>query len=133
MSNHQYLESSKSGFSTVYVQSPALEPARHSGSPNKQLPTATWGVHPSLVTAPKLCTVCVHTHTFSSQCVNLFLQSSQSVCIYLCQPDFPEPWLEVTNFTLLFLSRPLSGPVRLTALHSRESLPVNYYQRTMAI
>lgn len=108
MSNRQHLESSKSGFREVYVQSLALEPARHTAA--HECTPHTWTVHhfsPMCESAPL-----VDSFFFSPLATSV----NQSVCIHLCQPGLFEPWLEVTNFTPVFLSRPLSRLVRLKAV-----------------
>lgn len=102
------------------------------------------GVYPLPVTAPELCArsppkvwICSVSHFGKKKKKqknnnNKKKNASQSVYISLCQLGFPEPWLEITNLTSVFLSRLQNRPVGLIALHWK-LLAMNYYQRTVAI
>lgn len=133
MSNHQCLESSKSGFSAVSVQARLSNLLDTQEAQVNNYSTAAHRCTP--LTAPK-------PGTISSQFVNLLhqpffffpLNKCKPICIYLCQLGLPEPRLEVTNLTSVFPSRPLTRPVGLTCCPLfRELLPMNYYQRIEAI
>lgn len=134
MSNHQHLDSSKSGFSTAYVQSWTQRASQRGEAQIDSCP----GVCTPYLSLPLSCA-----HDLLPRCESALLvtlekkkktkNKCESICLYLSLPAwFSWTLAGNTNLTSVFLSRLQSRPVGLIALHWK-LLAMNYYQRTVAI